>query len=159
MSMDWDNYFLHIACVVRLKSKDPSTKIGAVIVGADHNIISTGFNGFPRGVSDHAWRYEDRPTKYALVEHAERNAIYNAARHGIRLESSTLYMVSMGPPVLPCSDCAKGIIQSGIKRLVVSAFKPLTPGWEESFASSSTMLNEAGIYPVEIDFSEVLNAS
>ena len=159
MNMDWDSYFLNIACVVRLKSKDPSTKVGAVIVGADHNIISTGFNGFPRGVLDYAWRYEDRAIKYALVEHAERNAIYNAARHGIRLEGSTLYMVGMGPPTLPCSDCAKGIIQSGIKHLVVSGYKPLTPGWEESLATSGSMFKEAGIHPVEIPFSEVLNAS
>lgn len=153
--MNWDTYFLNIANVVRLKSKDPSTKVGAVIVGADHNIISTGYNGFPRGVSDFAWRYDDRPLKYALIEHAERNAIYNAARHGIRLQDSTLYMVGMGPPTLPCSNCAKGIIQSGITALVISAFKPLTPGWEEDFDISHSMLYEAGIHRVEIDFTEV----
>lgn len=121
----WDEYMVTIAMAVAQKSKDPSTKVGAVIVGEHRNIISTGFNGFPRGVREHVkscgphpgldeerW---SRPAKYLRVEHAERNAVFNAARHGIRLEGSRMYL-NWEP--CPCTDCARAIIQSGIIEVV-----------------------------------------
>lgn len=126
--MPWDTYLISIAMAVAAKSKDPSTKVGAVIVGEHHNILSTGFNGFPRGVREtvkhtdgevseytlDAERWE-RPAKYLRVEHAERNAIFNAARHGVRLEGASMYM-NWEP--CPCTDCARAIIQSGIVEVV-----------------------------------------
>lgn len=153
--MNWDDYFLTIAETVRLKSKDPSTKVGAVITGPEKQIISTGFNGFPRGVNEHAGYRWERPLKYKFVEHAERNAIYNAARHGTMLRGSTLYLVGMGPPTAPCIECTKAIIQSGIIRVVGSAFKPLTtgegvPAWVDDLQFSLELLKEAGVAFLEV---------
>ena len=90
--MDWDEYFIKIAETVRLKSKDPSSQIGAVIIGLENQIISTGYNGFPRKVGEQEERWQ-RPLKYEYVCHAEVNSIYNAARHGIALRGTTLYLV------------------------------------------------------------------
>ena len=108
----WHEYFMALAYLTASKSKDPSTKVGAVIVAEGNSIISTGYNGLPRGVNDDPKiyeRYHQRPSKYAWYEHAERNAIYNAARQGIALSNTIIFT-----PGLPCTDCARGIIQSGI---------------------------------------------
>lgn len=108
--MNWDQWADGICEAVAAKSKDPNTKLGCVITSIDHSILSTGFNGFCRGVrEDIPARWADRTTKYWFVEHAERNAIYNAVRHGICLDKSIAYI-----PVSPCVECAKGLIQSGI---------------------------------------------
>ncbi len=111
---DWDIYFDGIACEVAKKSKDPQTKLGCVIISRDHSIITTGFNGFCRGVIESIpERWSEREIKYKFVEHAERNAIYNHARHGgAALFDSIAYI-----PVYPCIDCAKGLIQSGIRQV------------------------------------------
>lgn len=146
---DWDGYFLNIAEVVRGKSKDPSTKIGAVIVGPENQILSTGFNGFPRGVDETLLVRWERPAKYDYVEHAERNAIYNAARHGIALRGCTLYFVGMGPPTTPCTDCARATIQSGITRVVSRPFKELPEHWFDNLQRAAIMLDEAGVELVE----------
>lgn len=129
----WDQYFMTLTYVVAMKSKDERTKIGALIVGADHEIMSTGFNGIPRGVYDDVklvqkrrteqlpflplLKYMDRherPEKYNWYEHAERNAIYNAARMGLSTLKTTMYTNGV-----PCVDCARGIIQAGINRVIV----------------------------------------
>jgi len=104
----WDKYFFDIVDVVRTKSKDPDTQVGCVIVGPAHEIRTTGYNGFPRGVDDTGGRWQ-RPTKYFWVEHAERNAVYNAARCGVSLEGCTAYI-----QIAPCVDCARALIQSGV---------------------------------------------
>jgi dCMP deaminase len=142
--MDWDRYFIEVAEVVSRKSKDPSSQIGAVIVGPERQIISTGFNGFPRGIDEgDATRWE-RPAKYMWVEHAERNAVYNAARHGIALRGCTLYLYGFGPIVVPCTECSKALIQSGIVEIVGYAAKTHT-GWDENLKFSEALLDEAGI--------------
>ena len=110
----WDQRFLDLAKQIASWSKDPSRQIGAVIVGHNRQIISQGYNGFPRGIRDDEDRYNDRETKYKYVVHAEANAIYNALANGAKLEGSTLYVT--GLPV--CHECAKAIIQTGIKRVV-----------------------------------------
>lgn len=143
--LDWDQYFIDIAEVVRQKSKDPSSKIGAVIVGADRQVLSTGYNGFPRGISELDDKRWERPIKYQYVEHAERNAIYNAARSGVCLKGATLYLSGFGPPSVPCTECAKAVIQSGIVRVVGYAHKPIADGWEDSLNFSMRLLKEAGI--------------
>lgn len=139
----WDKYFLRIVEAVGQKSKDPSTKVGCVIVGEDNQILSTGFNGFPRGVKDRDLRYFNREIKYKYIEHADRNAIYNAARTGIVLKDATMYL-----PWDPCHACTRAIIQSGIIRVVVAnvpVTQDLIDRWGDSWAISSTMLIEADI--------------
>ena len=92
--MDWKGYFLGIAEQVKLKSKDESTQIGAVVVGEDREVLSTGYNSFPRGLDDSLKERQERPEKYFWMEHAERNAIYNAARIGVSLKNSTIFKLS-----------------------------------------------------------------
>lgn len=108
----WDEYFHAIAQAVALKSKDKNKKVGAVVVSAEGNtILSTGFNGFARGIRETPER-EHEDEKLFWVTHAETNAIFNAARHGISLVGGTLYVT-----LFPCSGCAQAIVQAGIKRV------------------------------------------
>ena len=90
--MNWTEYFLGLAEQVKLKSKDQSTQIGAVIVGEDNEVLSTGYNSFPRGMDDSKQERQERPEKYFWFEHAERNAIYNAARVGTPLKLSLIHI-------------------------------------------------------------------
>lgn len=106
----WDRRFLELADHVAQWSKDPSTKVGAVVVDHKNRVVSMGYNGFPRGIDDDDSRYSDRPTKHLYVAHAERNALDNAP---LMVEGCTLYS-----PLLPCNECAKSIIQKGITRVV-----------------------------------------
>lgn len=137
----WDCYFMSMAYFVALKSKDPRTKIGAVIVGPDNEIRSTGFNGLPRGIKETKKR-AIAPLKHLLYEHAERNAIYNAARMGIDICGCTMYT-----PCVPCIDCARAIIQGGIKKLVVHSGWDVTWSkvWLEKIKPSKALLKEAGV--------------
>jgi dCMP deaminase len=141
--MNWTEYFLGIAEQIKLKSKDQSTLIGAVVVGEGKNILSTGYNSFPRGLDDSLQERQERPEKYFWIEHAERNAIYNAALEGVSLKNSTIYLTSG----LPCMDCARGIVNSGIK--VVWCKRVCTTKnkekWEESQMKSLQLLNECGV--------------
>ena len=145
LSTTWDEYFIDIADVVRKKSKDPSSKIGAVIVGPDREVISTGYNGFPRGIDEEDQTRWERPIKYEFVSHAEANAVFNAARVGVSLKGATLYLVGFGPPTLPCTECSKAIIQAGIVRVVGHGYKPMQAGWEESCEFAGNLLAEAGV--------------
>jgi dCMP deaminase len=141
--MNWTEYFLNIAEQVKLKSKDKSTQIGAVIVGVDNEVLSTGYNSFPRGLDDSREERQERPEKYFWFEHAERNAIYNAARIGVSLKNSTIYLTSG----LPCMDCARGIVNSGIK-IVWCKTECTTKNkekWVESQMKSLQLLNECGV--------------
>ena len=141
--MNWIVYFLNIAEQVKLKSKDQSTQIGAVIVGIDNEVLSTGYNSFPRGMDDSKEERQERPEKYFWFEHAERNAIYNAARVGTPLKNSTIYLTSG----LPCMDCARGIVNSGIK--IVYCKEVCTTKnkekWDESQKKSFQLLLECGV--------------
>ncbi len=142
----WDNYFLSMAYFVAKKSKDPSTKCGSVIVGVDNEILTTGYNGLPRGIQDGLPERDERPVKYVWYEHAERNAIYNAARIGAALKNSTAYITGC-----PCSDCARALIQSGVARCVWdqdNAFvtDPVKQArWEESMGYTVQMFEECGM--------------
>ena len=135
----WDERFLDLASEVSTWSKDPSRQIGCIAV-RDRKILATGYNGFPKGIDDRRTRYIDRKQKYHYVVHAEMNAIYNAAENGISLKGSTMYIY--GLPV--CSECAKGIIQVGVERVV--AFSKETPErWIESITKTTELFEEAGI--------------
>ncbi len=139
-----DKFAYEMLLSVLKQSKD-TTKVGCVILGPDDEVRSVGYNGFPRGVEDDPEkvpeRYE-RPEKYEWFEHSERNAFYNAARAGIALKDCILYV--SGPP---CTDCARGIIQVGIKEVVmVDLFGPeAAKRWEEKIKKALTMFGEAGI--------------
>jgi len=109
----WDDYFLYIATVVSIKSKDPKCAVGAVIVSRDNIILSTGFNGLARGVHDDDHTLSDADEKLKIICHAENNAILNAARTGgLPLEGATIYVTKF-----PCLACCNAIIQSGLKRV------------------------------------------
>ena len=109
----WDEYFMGVAMLAARRSKDPSTQVGACIVSQDNIIISTGYNGMPKGCSDDdfPWDRTGEETKYPYVVHAELNAILNA--NGRDLRGSRLYVA-----LFPCNECAKAIIQSGVKEVV-----------------------------------------
>jgi dCMP deaminase len=129
-----------MAAVVATKSKDPSTVVGAVIVGPEHDIRATGFNGFPRGVTDSSARLHDREAKYAFTVHAEANAVVHLGRE--RARGCTLYANGMPP----CSECAKLIIQAGIARVCCTeAHADVPDRWAVSVARGRTMLEEAGV--------------
>lgn len=143
--MNWTQYFLNIAHQVKLKSKDQRTQIGAVIVGPDHEIVSTGYNSFPRGIDDWIDERQERPEKYYWFEHAERNAIYNAARIGVATKGCVMYLTCG----MPCADCARGIINAGIKAIVCdnSNCKTGASGdhWNEHAKRSEQMFQEADV--------------
>ena len=140
MSEKWDRRFLELASHISTWSKDPSTKVGCVVVGEDREIRSTGFNGFPRGIEDDAERLEDRAQKYPLICHAEENAIMHAARIGISLKSNTAYVTWP-----PCSRCTRSLIQAGVSEVVYPAGIDIPERWEEDLAIALGMMEEAGI--------------
>lgn len=140
LTRKWDERFLRTAKEISTWSKDPSTQVGAIIVNDDRRILATGYNGFPRGIDDSVERLEDRENKYKFIVHAEMNAIYNATYNGISLNGSTLYV--WGLPV--CSECAKGVIQVGIKKIVMP-LKDYPERWVLSFKQSAALFTEAGV--------------
>ena len=146
MLSKWHNRFIDIAKSVSGWSKDPSRQIGAIAV-RNRKILSTGYNGFPKGIEDTEERYNNRELKYQYVVHAEMNCIYNAAENGISLRDSTLYIY--GLPV--CGDCALGIIQAGVSRVV--ALSEGTPDrWIEAIENTDEIFKEAG---VKYEFTEI----
>jgi dCMP deaminase len=143
--LDWDRWFLEMAVHVATKSKDRSTKVGCVLVGQDNEVLSVGFNGFPRGVNDDVEERHERPLKYQFVEHAERNAVYNAARQGIKTLGCKAYLNCYSPP---CQDCTRALIQPGLKEIITTdiPFPGLGAGVAYHVSDSSiAMLQEAEI--------------
>ena len=140
LSNKWDARYIRLAREVASWSKDPSRRIGAVAVGAKGQVLAQGYNGFPRGIDDSEERYNDRERKYGLVVHAEMNVIYNATYNGVSLDGATLYVT--GLPV--CSECAKGIIQVGIKRVVMDEII-IPDSWQDSWLKTKEMFNETNI--------------
>ena len=174
--MNWDEYFMRMVYLVASKSKDPRTQVGAVVVNDDRQVLTTGYNGICRGVLDPAdvnrntfvrvgscgfmplfesdedyqtiRRREESPEKYLWYEHAERNSIFQAARIGVSLMGATMYTQG-----IPCCDCGRGIIQAGIKKVVVHKLWPRNglegnkkqDVWTESITVSRKMFAEAGI--------------
>ena len=135
--INWDEYFMGIAILAAKRSKDPSTQVGACIVSPDNIIISTGYNGMPKGCSDDEfpWEREGENTKYPYVVHAELNAILNA--NGRVLRDSRVYVA-----LFPCNECAKAIIQSGVKEVVY-----LSDKYKDTMGNlaSKRMLDAAGV--------------
>ena len=133
----WDEYFMGVAMLAARRSKDPNTQVGACIVSPDNIIISTGYNGLPNGCSDdeYPWEREGEETKYPYVVHAELNAILNA--NGRDLRGSRLYVA-----LFPCNECAKAIIQAGVKEVLY-----LSDNYASTAATraSKRMLDSAGV--------------
>ena len=140
----WDVRFLKLAQHIASWSKDPSTKVGCVIVGPDREIVSTGYNGFPRGVSDDSSRYDDRNTKLHLICHAEENAVSHAARIGVSLRNTTAYVTWP-----PCPRCARSLVQAGVTK-VVHQETELPERWVEQMNWSFQLLDEADVDVVSI---------
>ena len=137
--LSWDEYFMGVAMLSGMRSKDPNTQVGACIVSPDHKILSMGYNGFPMGCSDDEfpWAREGDAldTKYLYVTHSELNAILNY--RGGSLEGAKLYV-----SLFPCNECAKAIIQSGIKTIVYDSDKYADT---DSVIASKRMLDAAGV--------------
>jgi len=136
----WDYRYLALADHISQWSKDPSRKIGAVAIGPQGQVLSQGYNGFPRGIVDGETRYNNREEKYKYVVHAEMNCIYNAADNGVSLRGSKLYVT--GLPT--CSDCAKGIIQVGVKGVYMQGDVP--DAWKDSWELTKMLFKEAGVH-------------
>lgn len=136
----WDLRFLDMAYHVSTWSKDPSTKVGSVIVDGDNRVVSIGFNGFPKGLKDSKERLDDRETKYKLVVHSEINAILFANRS---LKGCRLYIY----PFMPCNNCAGPVIQSGIKKVIApnNNDSRWNGDWKENFKLSQMMFDEADV--------------
>lgn len=135
--ISWDEYFMAVAILASMRSKDPSTQVGACIVSPDNIILSTGYNGLPMGCSDDEfpWGREGKETKYPYVVHAELNAILNAS--GKSLRGARIYV-----DLFPCNECAKAIIQSGISEIIYLNDKYAdTPATQ----ASKRMLTSAGV--------------
>lgn len=140
----WNMRFMEIAKLIATWSKDDSTKVGCVVVGPDKEIRSTGYNGFPRGVDDTIQTRKIRPTKYKFTEHAERNAIFNAVLYGASFKDCVMYVTFP-----PCVDCARGIIQSGIREVIYMDMpadkSQKIAGWRDDLQNSFDMFDEAGV--------------
>jgi dCMP deaminase len=139
MTEKWDRRFLDLAKHISDWSLDPSTEVGAVAI-KDRHVLATGFNGLPRGVADLPGRLNNREEKYLRTVHAEANIVAQAARFGVNLYGSHIYIW----PFLPCSNCTTLMIQAGIKRIIVPD-RPIPDRWKANFDLSVDMLREAGV--------------
>jgi len=155
-STHWDSRWMALAQLVATWSKDRGRKVGAVIVGPDNEVRSTGFNGIPRGVDDDVEERHDAASgeKYLWVSHAERNAIYNAALLGVSTKGCTIYV-----PWYPCIECAKAIVQSGIGRIV--CFEPdlADSNWGKDFEKSLIILGEGNVVTKLVEQKNYLQAT
>ena len=135
--ISWDEYFMGVAALSAMRSKDPNTQVGACIVSPEHKILSMGYNGFPLGCSDDefTWEREGEDNKYFYSTHSELNAILNY--RGGSLEGATIYVT-----LFPCNECAKAIIQSGIRTLVYDSDKYADTAMVKA---SKKMLKAAGV--------------
>ena len=142
-AISWETYFMGIAHLSALRSKDPNTQVGAVIVDQEHKVVSIGYNGFPKGCSDDEYPWENEgsslETKYVYVVHAELNAILNSPRS---VKGCSIYV-----SLFPCHECAKAIIQSGIQEIVYESDKYAS---SESVLASKRMLESAGVKMVQL---------
>ena len=139
--MHWKNRYLQLAKHFSTWSKDPSRKIGAVAIGKHGQVLAQGFNGFPRGIHDAEYRLSNRSEKYKYVVHAEMNMIFNACLTGVSLIDSDVYVY--GLPV--CSECAKGIIQAGVKSVTCLVEETVPETWSSSWEHTMSMFKEVGI--------------
>jgi len=162
MSAKWDQYWLEDALHVARKSKDPSTKVGAVIV-RDNDKLTEGWNGFPRGIADTVERLADRDMKLKLVVHGEMNAVLNAVRIGMSLRGSTVYVVALDAVSgevwggAPCTRCTVECIQAGIVEYVSYPVKRAPSRWHGDCSFAAGLIHEAGLLYREVEYPEALS--
>lgn len=146
---DWDQLYITMCYLVGMRSKDPHTHVGSIIADSDNVLVATGYNSLPRGIDidDEMKRVSrEQGEKYYWIEHAERNAIYNAARRGTALKGCKLYV-----GWTPCTDCARAIIQTGIAEVIIHQngqdfYDANTNGkWVESYKKVASMFEESGV--------------
>lgn len=137
---NWNERFMNLSQHISKWSKDKSIGTCAIIVSPENRILSIGYNGFPSGCDDSIQERYERPEKYLWTEHAERNAIYNSARNGITINNAAIFL-----RWFPCADCARGIIQSGIKKIVCEEPNLNDERWGNQFKVSLQMFKECGI--------------
>lgn len=151
---NWDEYFVAMARLASSRSKDPNTKIGSVIVGPHNEVVSTGYNSFPRGLVDDVPARLERPEKYKWFEHAERNSLYHAALRGSSTAGCKMYLSCW----VPCTDCARGIINSGIIEVILGQRNEDASRvkWIEEAKCSAVMFKEAKVkvryYEDEVEY-------
>jgi len=140
--VDWDDLYMTMVYLIAMKSKDESTHIGAVVVGPDNEVRSVGYNSFPRDINDDVVERQERPGKYNWMEHAERNTINNAALTGVQLKGCRMYTNGV-----PCTGCARGVINAGIKEVIVDKWwdDNNVDKWEEEAKISLEMFEEARV--------------
>lgn len=142
--ISWDDYFMGMAHLSAIRSKDPSTQVGACIVSPSKKVVGLGYNGFPTGINDDDFPWEKHDeydqSKYAYVVHAELNAILNATTS---LQGCSIYV-----SLFPCNECAKAIIQSGIKTLIYESDKYADTS---AVLASKRMLKAAGVTCIQLD--------
>ena len=148
----WDRKLMQLAFTIGRWSKDP-TPVGCVIAGPANEIRSTGYNGLPRGVNDSVAQRLERPAKYLWIEHAERNAIYNAARACIPIQGCRIFV-----PWYPCVDCARAILQCGLIELIAIEPDWQDKRWGEHFQIAQEMFKECGLRVRFLD-SEILTCA
>ena len=136
----WDERFMALAEHVGSWSKDRGRQVGCAIVAPDNTVVAIGYNGFPRGLDDDNEERHSRPAKYLWTEHAERNAIYAAARKGTPIVGCRMYL-----PWFPCADCARGIVQVGLVEVIGRQPELSDPRWGPDFKVSLELLEEAGV--------------
>lgn len=150
--LSWDEYFMGLAHLSARRSKDPSTQVGAAIVSPDRKVVGIGYNGFPIGCSDDEFPWERegsfQETKYPFVVHAELNAILNSTRD---LHDCSIYV-----SLFPCNECAKAIIQSGIKKIIYECDKYAD---QDNVIASKKMLNAAGVELVQLPYAIKLSVT
>lgn len=142
----WNYRFMAVALHISMWSKDKNTQVGCVVIGPDKEIRSQGYNGMPRGVNDDVIERNERPEKYNWMEHSERNAINNASLCGVSLKGCSMYVT-----MPPCADCARGIINAGIKELYYmepygnKIRQGKNGNWRDTISASFEMFKEAGV--------------
>lgn len=147
MKIEWIKHYQDLAQVVKNKSKDESTQIGAIIIGQDKQIVSTGYNSFPRGINDDLPNRQERPIKYFYMEHAERAALFNAALNGVSTKGCSMFLTCD----IPCTACSRAIINCGIAEVwYVSGGGSRSPKYKEEEMHSRQMFEEAGIKLIDI---------
>jgi dCMP deaminase len=139
MTNKWNKRYLELARTISQWSRDPSTQCGAVVIGKSGQVLSQGYNGFPRGMDDSDSLYQNREIKYERIVHAEMNAIYNASRSGVSLEGATVFI--HGLPC--CHECAKAMIQVGISEVVMHKSNNIR--WNDSCNKGMDFLEEADV--------------
>jgi dCMP deaminase len=140
--ISWDDYFMSMVYLIAMRSKDIKTHVGAVVVGSDNEIRSTGYNSFPRNVNDDVKERQERPEKYKWFAHGEFNSVCNAALVGVSLKGCRMYTNG-----IPCNNCALSIIQAGISEVIVDKFwdENNYNQWIEEAKRTKMMFNEAGV--------------